>query len=135
MRTSKSLWAVVAVIACIVIAVVFSASIQGGQNTYELQPNLSIPEYKTDTVRVIEAYERLMDRYMDLTGSHLSTVGIDLRNVVTQLDSIDGRLAELDSRLARIEQALGVDKTNELVGKGLENKADRPDNMPRRTIQ
>lgn len=134
MKTSKSLWAVVVSIVCVVIAVLFSASIQGGQNTYELQPNLSIPAYKTDTARVMEAYERLMDRYMDLTGSHLSTVGIDLRNVLTQLDSIDGRLTEMNSRLTRIEQTLCVDKPSDLVGKDLKSKANRPDNT-RRSIQ
>ena len=134
MKTSKSLWIVVAVVGCAVIAVLFSGSIQGSQKTYEVHPNLSIPEYKTDTVRVIEAYERLMDRYMDLTGSHLSTVGIDLRNVVTKLDSIDGRLTELDARLARIEQTLGIDKANDLVGKDLRSKADPP-GTPHRAIQ
>jgi hypothetical protein len=75
-----------------------------------------------------------MDRYMDLTGSHISTVGIDLRNVVTKLDSIDGRLTEMDARLARIEQALGIDKSSELIGKDLKSKTDRPENT-RRTLQ
>ena len=131
MKKCKNLWIIVAVITCVFIAVLLSGSIQGGQNTYELQPNLSIPEYKTDTARVIDAYERLMDRYMDLTGSHLSTVGMDLRNVVTRLDTINGRLSELDSRLARIEQALGVDGESELVGKDHRSQADRPDNTRR----
>ena len=134
MKTSKNLWIVVAVIVCVVIALLFSGSLQGSQNTYELRPNLSIPEYKSDTVRVVDAYERLMDRYMDLTGSHLSTVGMDLRHVVTRLDSIDHRLMELDKRLARIEQALGVDTESDLVGKDLKSKADRPDKA-RRTLQ
>jgi hypothetical protein len=131
MKSSKSLWIVAAIITCVGIAVLFSGSLQGGQNTYELQPNLSIPEYKTDTARAIEAYERLMDRYMDLTGSHLSTVGMDLRNVVTKLDSIDDRLKEMETRMARIERALGADKESELVGKDLESKADLPDNTRR----
>ena len=135
MKKSKNLWAIIAVIVCVMIAILFSASIQGNPKRYEIQPNLSIPEYKTDTVRVIEAYKRLMDRYMDLTGSHLSTVGIDLRNVVTQLDSIDGRLMEIDSRLARIEQKLGVDKTSELVGKELKSQVDHSDNTTSRLIQ
>ena len=127
MKKSKSLWIVASVITCVTIAVLFSGALQGGQNTYELQPNLSIPEYKTDTARVIDAYERLMDRYMDLTGSHLSTVGIDLRNVVTRLDTINGRLTEMESRMAKIEQALGIDKANDLVGKDTRGKAGHPD--------
>ena len=131
MKSRKSFWAVVVVIVCTVIAVLFSGSIQGGQNTYELQPNLSIPAYKSDTVRAIEAYERLMDRYMDLTGSHLTTVGTDLRNIVTKLDSIDNRLKEMESRMARIERALGVDKESELVGKGHQSNAGPPSVVPR----
>ena len=117
MKTNKTLLAGVAVLVSIIIAIVFSGSLQGGQNTYEVRPNLSIPEYKTDTARAIEAYERLMDRYMDLTGSHLTTVGLDLRNIVTRLDSIDARLTELDSRLMRIEQALVAERANTPAGK------------------
>ena len=130
MKTNKTLWAGAAVIICVAIAVVFSGSLQGGQNRYEVQPNLSIPEYKTDTVRAIEAYERLMDRYMDLTGTHLTTVGMDLRNIVTRLDSIDARLTELDSRLMKIEQALVADKVNKPVEKHPVT-ADRPVNTLR----
>ena len=129
MKTSKSILAVMAVVLCGVIAILFSGSIQGGQKTYEVHPNLSIPEYKTDTVRAIEAYERLMDRYMDLTGSHIATVGMDLRNVVTRLDCIDGRLMELSARLAKIERALDIENTGDLAGQDSRSKANRPDNV------
>ncbi|MEJ2704972.1 MAG: hypothetical protein P8Z79_21250 [Sedimentisphaerales bacterium] len=122
MRTSKSLLVVAAIIACGVV-VWFSAAIQGGQRTYNLQPDLTIPEYKTDTAHIMESYERLMDRYMDLTGSHLATVGMDLRNIVTRLDAIDGRLTELSTRLARIEHALAIEKMTEQPGKNLDDKA------------
>ena len=130
MKTNKTLWVGAAVIVCVIIAIMFSKSLQGGQNTYEVHPNLSIPEYKTDTVRVIEAYERLMDRYMELTGSHLTTVGMDLRNIVTRLDSIDARLTELDSRLVKIEQALVADEVNKPAEK-YPVTVDRPVNTRR----
>ena len=123
MKTRKSLLAVAAVIACGLIVVWFSASIQGGQQTYNLQPDLTIPEYKTDTAHVMESYERLMDRYMDLTGSHLATVGMDLRNILTKLDAIDGRLTELSTRLTRIEHALAIEETNERPEKNLDDRA------------
>jgi hypothetical protein len=130
MKTSKRLLAFLAVLLCGVIAIWLSESIQGSQKTYEVRPNLSVPEYKTDTVRVMEAYERLMDRYMDLTGSHIATVGMDLRNVVTRLDSIDGRLTELSARLAKIERALNIENAAERVGKDFSSKAERPTNIP-----
>ncbi|HEC02302.1 MAG TPA: hypothetical protein ENI81_02100 [Phycisphaerales bacterium] len=108
MKTNKSLIAAGAVVACCVIAVLFSTSIRGSQNTYELRPQIGISEHKTDIVRVIDAYERLMERYLDLTERNSELVGMDIRNIAIRLDSIDARLEELSSRTARIERALGI---------------------------
>lgn len=111
MKTNRNTLAVLAVIIACSILVWLSASIQGGQKTYEIHPNLTIPEYKTDLTRVMDAYERLMERYLDLTEQNQSVVGTDLKYVVTTLDSIDGRLAEFSARIARIETALGIDQS------------------------
>jgi len=111
MKTNRNTLAVLAVIIACSILVWLSASIQGGQKTYEIHPNLTIPEYKTDLTRVMDAYERLMERYLDLTEQNQSMVGTDLKYVVTTLDSIDGRLAEFSARIARIETALGIDQS------------------------
>ena len=108
MKTNKSLFAAVAAIACCVIAVWFSTSIRGSQNTYELRPQVSIPEHKTDIVRVIDAYERLMERYLDLTERNSAMIGADIQSIAVRLDSIDESLAELSTRTARIEGALGI---------------------------
>ena len=108
MKTNRNILAVfVVIIACSAVAWL-STSIQGGQKTYEIRPNITIPEYKTELARVIDAYERLMERYMDLTERNQSMVGTDLKYVVTTLDSIDGRLTEFSARISRIEAALGI---------------------------
>ena len=111
MKTNRNILAVFAVIIACSAMVWLSATLQGNQKTYEIHPNLTMPEYKTDLARVMDAYERLMERYMDLTERNQSMVGADLKYVVTTLDSIDGRLTELSTRIARIETALGVDQT------------------------
>ena len=111
MKTNRNTLAIlVAIIVCSIL-VWLSASIEGSQKTYEIQPHLTIPEYKTDLARVMDSYERLMERYMDLTQQNQSMVGTDLKYVVTTLDSIDGRLMELSVRIARIETALGIDQS------------------------
>jgi hypothetical protein len=110
MKTNRNILAVFAVIIACSVVVWLSKSIQGSQKTYEIQPHLTIPEYKTDLARVMDAYERLMERYMDLTEQNQSIVGTDLKYVVTTQDSIDGRLTELSVRIARIETALGIDQ-------------------------
>ena len=108
-QNRNTLAILVVIIACSVL-VWLSASIQGGQKTYEIHPNIAMPEYKTDLARIMDAYERLMERYMDQTQQNQSIVGTDLKYVVTTLDSIDGRLAEFSARIARIETALGIEQ-------------------------
>ena len=111
MKTNRNTLAILVVIIACSVLVWLSASIQGSQKTYEIQPHLTIPEYKTDLARVMDSYERLMERYMDLTQQNQSIVGADLKYVVTTLDSIDGRLAEFSARIARIETALGIEQS------------------------
>ena len=116
MKKNKNLLAVAAtVLGGIIVMIWLSSSIQGGQATYELRPQVSIPEHRTDVARIVDAYERLMERYMDLTESNMATVGTDLRNVQIMLDSIDGRLTELSERTGRIEKALGIEEHREQV--------------------
>ncbi len=123
MKTNRNTLAILVVIIACSVLVWLSASIQGSQKTYEIQPHLTIPEYKTDLARVMDSYERLMERYMDLTQQNQSMVGTDLKYVVTTLDSIDGRLAEFSARIARIETALGIEQPKS-------SPNPKPDNQP-----
>ncbi len=108
MRTGKRLLAVAAVLSCCSVAVWLSTASQGSQHTYEVRPQISIPEYKTDAARAIDAYERLMDRHMGLTEKNLLKVGTDIQGIADKLDALDGKLTLLSMRIARIEQALGI---------------------------
>ena len=110
MKTNRNTLAILVVIIACSVLVWLSTSIQGSQKTYEIQPHLTIPEYKTDLARVMDTYERLMERYMDQMERNQSMVGADLKYVVTTLDSIDGRLTEMFARIARIETALGIEQ-------------------------
>jgi len=99
-------------IACCLVGLWFlsaTGGIQGSQKTYEIKPSLTVPEYRTDAARAIDAYERLMERYMDLTEKNLFMVGTDIREVSKKLDSIDDKLTQLSAAIARIEKALGIE--------------------------
>ena len=108
MSTNKKLLAVAVSAICCVIAVWSSTSIHGSPNTYELQPQIAIPEHRTDIARVIDAYERLMERYMDLTDRNSALIGSEITNIPATLESINAGLADLSARAARIERALGI---------------------------
>jgi hypothetical protein len=110
MRTNKNLLAVAAAVVCCTIVVWFSTSSQGVPKTYEIEPQITIPEYRTDAARAIDAYERLMERFMNLTERNLFRAAADTRDVVQKLDSIDHKLTGLCARIARIEKALGIEQ-------------------------
>ena len=110
MRVNKNLLALAAAVVCCTIVVWFSTSIQGNPKTYEVRPQVTIPEYRTDAARAIDAYERLMERYMDLTERSLLRVAGDVRDVMKKLDSVDHKLTGLCARTARIEEALGIEQ-------------------------
>lgn len=114
---SRNLLAIAAGLICCIMVVWLAPSIHGGEKTYEVRPYVSIPEYRTDAARAIDAYERLMDRYMGLTERNLTRIGTDLTGVVKKLDSIDAKLTELSTRMARIEIALGIEEAPPLLRK------------------
>lgn len=108
MRRNMNLWVITAVvIACILIVWSFT-SIQGSQRTYEVQPQITLPGYSTDSSRILDAYERLMERYMDLVEQNLAIIDTDIKSSAERLNSIDTRLKELCERTANIEKALGI---------------------------
>ena len=123
MITNKKLLAVGAVVVCCITVVWFSTSIQGGSKTYELRPHISVPEYRTDAVRAIDAYERLMERYMDLTERNSARIGMDLKEVIKKLYSIDDKLTQLSARIASIEKTFGIEQTKPPVKIKPQNKA------------
>jgi hypothetical protein len=92
------------------VVVIWSfATIQGSQRTYEVHPQITMPGYRTDSVRALDAYERLMERYMDLVEKNLNDIEADFEKTAAQIDSIDTKLTELCERTARIEKALGIE--------------------------
>lgn len=108
-KESKNLLAVGIFLLVCFIALCFSTSIHGGQ-TYEVRPEISLPEYRSDTARAVDAYERLMDRFMDMTERNFVGINRDVKGVNRQLASINSKLSELSVRIANIEKKLDVKK-------------------------
>jgi hypothetical protein len=135
MKTNKNLLAAVAILVSCAAFVWFSTSTQGREKTYEIRPEIGVPEYRTDAARAIDAYERLMERYMDLTEGNLIRVSMDVRDVVRKLDAIDGKLTRISARMARIEKALGLSQAEPPVKKrvppeGLEKEPQKKSAPP-----
>ncbi len=103
---------ILGIVSCVVVfaAVVwYCGVIEGDERTYDIRPEIRLPENRTDAARAIDAYERLMERYMTLSERSFIGVEGDLKEVCKKLDSIDGKLAGLSERIGRIEKALGIE--------------------------
>jgi len=97
------------VLGCVVLCfLIWLCSIYAEDRRYEIRPEITLPEYRTDAARAIDAYERTMDRYMNMTERSLSGVNTDVKAVLMKLDAIDAKLSGLCTRVARIEGALGI---------------------------
>lgn len=121
MNDKKKLITVVVLIVCCIIVIWFSTTSLGGPKTYEIQPKISVPGYKTDAVRAIDAYERLMERYMNMTDRNSARIDSDLKQIIRQLDVINDKLTRLSLRIARIEKTFGIEEP-----KLPDNKKHRP---------
>ncbi len=108
MRTQRSLAVACAGAVICIVVIWFTVSIGGEERVYEVRPQVTVPEYRTDAGRAIDAYERLMERNMNLTEKILDRLGTDSQAVDKKLEDIEGKLTELLARTARIEKAIGI---------------------------
>jgi len=63
---------------------------------------ISVPPYKSDMVRMIEAYERLSDQYLALVQQHLLKMDADNQAVLKKLESLEKKLDELNRKIDRL---------------------------------
>lgn len=116
-KVNKKLLAVSVLMIVCIIVIWFSASIQGSEKIYEVRPEIALPEYRTDTARAIDAYERIMNRFIGLTEKNLTGISTDVKDIAEELISIDYKLTELSIRMARIENALNIKPSKKAVKK------------------
>jgi len=124
-KQNKNLLVVGAVLIACLIAIGFSSSIQG--SSYEIKPEITLPEHRTDTARAIDAYERVMDRFINLTEKDLTGINTNIKNIAKKLVLIDCKLTDISTRMAKIEKALGIQQSPKPVEKASKNKSDMPD--------
>ena len=113
MKSNRRLYVFLVVALASFLVLWLSGSAAQDRKRYEVETQVySVPEYRSDAARAVDAYERLMERYMDLTERNLFSVSADVKDLTVKLDSIDARLTTLDRRLARIEKHLGIQTTS-----------------------
>ncbi|MHC4123255.1 MAG: hypothetical protein ACYSSI_06745 [Planctomycetota bacterium] len=127
-KKNKNLLVVGAVLIPCLILIGFSSSIRGGEKSYKIKPEITLPEYRTDTARAIDAYESVMDRFIDLTEKNLTGINTDVKGIANKLVLIDCKLTDISTRMTRIEKALGIEQTEKRVEETPEAKTSNVTN-------
>ncbi len=109
MRSNRRTYVAVAVVVSSIVVLALSTSVGQSRRNYDVETRIyATPEYRTDTTRAIDAYERVMERYMDASDRNFAAMAADIGAVAVRLEAIDARLEKLDWRLERIERHLGI---------------------------
>ncbi len=109
MKTPKETLKAVALLLCLCGVIVWVGSrTDAADKVYEIRPEATLGAYRSDSTRMMDAYERLMDRYMSLVEGNLSNMGTDVGGVIKKLNSIERKIDNLGKRIGRIEKALNI---------------------------
>ncbi len=78
----------------------FSATLFGSsEKRYEIRPEITLPEYKTDMDRLTDVYERMIDDYIKVMNQDLTQIHIELQNVSEALDTMSDQLETIQRKL------------------------------------
>ncbi len=121
-NSGKKLFVATAVLAVCIVLLSSSTSIEGrDKKTYEIRPEITLPEHKTDTTRFIESYERILQRLITNERSRINLTD----DVSGKLESMDKKLDDILTRLGKIEKALNINKKTTI---SIDNNTDHQDN-------
>ena len=110
MKVKKNPFEIGLFVLCFVILAGGAMSLFGAEEkTYEIHPEIALGPYQTDTMRLMDAYERLMDRYMNMVEVNLQEMSRGNQGALKKLESIEAKLDALSWRMGRIEEALGIE--------------------------
>ena len=100
---------ITALLALLITALLWAYPLNGDTNVkYKVQPNLSIGPRKSDTVRIAETYERMMDRYISTLEYRILNVDRGVEQIDDKLNRIESKIDTVNRRLLRIEKALNI---------------------------
>ena len=87
-----------------------AASTQADSKTYKVRPEvrLDLSSSLSETVHVMAAYERLMDRYMAMVEGNLKELSGNMKSGSRKLGSIEKKIDDLAARITKIEEALNI---------------------------
>ncbi|MBN2513339.1 MAG: hypothetical protein JXB18_10405 [Sedimentisphaerales bacterium] len=103
MKSRKHRLIIAGISALLIVFVFIASTIAERVTTREYE--VTVPAVKSDTQRMIEAYERLSDQYLSLVQNQLNGMSANNRDILVRLDRIEKKLDELSAKVASMKPA------------------------------
>lgn len=103
MKSRKHRLIIAGISALLIVFVFIASTIAERVTTREYE--VTVPAVKSDTQRMIEAYERLSDQYLSLVQNQLNGMAANNHDILVRLDRIEKKLDELSAKVASMKPA------------------------------
>ena len=102
----------IVILGCVVLLWALTGAQGAKGRTYEIHPQIPESVFKSDSVKALEAYERMVDRVLAINSRQLDTMELNIKSMSTQLNRVEMKLDRLLNRTLLIENAVGISKLN-----------------------
>ncbi|MFA5422782.1 MAG: hypothetical protein WC374_02885 [Phycisphaerae bacterium] len=107
MKTRRN-FAFLSVILLACAAFFWLATSHGVEKEIEVQ-TYSLPEYRSDTARAIDAYQQMINRMLDDNQQNWANLQQQLNTINAKLDKIQGDIDGISRQIGRIEEKMGIE--------------------------
>ncbi|MFA5783434.1 MAG: hypothetical protein WC962_01000 [Phycisphaerae bacterium] len=107
MKTRRN-FAFLSVILLACAAFFWLATSHGVEKEIEVQ-TYSLPEYRSDTARAIDAYQQMINRMLDDNQQNWANLQQQLNTINAKLDKIQSDIDGISRQIGRIEEKMGIE--------------------------
>ncbi len=104
MKTHKTAFITVMIVGLGIVLFGWLASVNAERVGTSKEYEVVVGEAKSDTQRIIEAYERLSDQFLSLVQSQLVQMATNNRDVAARLERMEKKLDELSVKLDAMQK-------------------------------
>ncbi|MCE5340926.1 MAG: hypothetical protein LLF92_07340 [Planctomycetaceae bacterium] len=104
----------IAAAVCATVIAVTNSTHERHDSRYEIENEISLPEYKSNLDKMIDAYERMVDKLLYATSSG-TKFNSDANAIYKKLSEIDNKLTVITAKLENIEKTLGIKQDEQLT--------------------
>lgn len=104
MKTHKKAFITVVIVGLGIIFFGWFASVNAERANTSKEYEVIVGEAKSDTQRIIEAYERLSDQYLSLVQSQFTLIATNNRDMTARLERMERKIDELSAKIDAMQK-------------------------------